>query len=109
MPYPTYNSKSVNLAAEGKASGIKKEKKKPSFLNIKVLNNDGKARQFKVKSKTKMNKVMVAYCDAERLDRWSVRFVYEGHRIGDHNTAEGLGMTDGDTVEAFLMQTGGRI
>ena len=41
------------------------------------------------------------------LDIQNRRFHYDGRRLGDYNTALGLGMEEGDTVEVYQEQTGG--
>jgi len=39
--------------------------------------------QFKIKKKTKLSKVMDAYCNKQGVDRKSLRFLFDGQRIAD--------------------------
>lgn len=57
-------------------------------LNIKVKDADGNEVFFKVKRTTKLAKLKKAY--AERMGRPenSVRFIFDGQRINDNDTAE---------------------
>jgi small ubiquitin-related modifier len=76
-------------------------------INIKVKDMAEGETFFKIKTTTKLSKVIDAYCDRQALDRTSVRFLFEGSRIQDDDTPESLEMDDGDQIQAMIEQTGG--
>ncbi len=50
---------------------------------------------------------MKAYTGRVGLVLSSVRFNFDGHRIGDKDTPSILGMKQGDIIDAMVEQTGG--
>ncbi|PWN31011.1 ubiquitin-like protein [Jaminaea rosea] len=82
-------------------------KPEPEQLNIKVKDSDGNEVFFKVKKHTKLAKLQKAY--AERMGKpfTSIRFVFDGQRINDEDTADSMGMEDGDEIDALPEQLGG--
>lgn len=54
-----------------------------------------------------MSKLMDSYCQRNGITRTSVRFIYDGERIQDQQTAKELQMEDGDSIDAVLEQVGG--
>jgi small ubiquitin-related modifier len=48
-----------------------------------------------------------AFCQDASLDYGSVRFLFDGRRLNSYDTAEKIGLVDGDAIEAFQEQTGG--
>ena len=57
-------------------------------LNIKVKDADGNEVFFKVKRTTKLSKLKKAYAERMGKPENSVRFIFDGQRIGDNDTAE---------------------
>ncbi|KAN0060071.1 SUMO protein smt3 [Thecaphora frezii] len=76
-------------------------------LNIKVKDVNGNEVFFKVKKNTRLHKLKLAYADKMGKPVNSVRFIFDGQRIGDDDTAETLGMEDSDEIDAMIEQTGG--
>lgn len=77
-------------------------------LNLKVIGQDGQVVQFKIKRNTPLRKLMNAYCDRARLVASTVRFTFDGCRINETDTPKSMDMEDGDTIEIFMQQTGGK-
>ncbi len=72
--------------------------KPPSqHLNLKVKAQDGTEVYFKVKKTTKLKKLMDAYCARVGKEAGSIRFLFDGERIGGDSTPDALGMEDEGT------------
>ncbi|KAJ3045567.1 hypothetical protein HDV00_009224 [Rhizophlyctis rosea] len=76
------------------------------FLNIKVKSRNTETF-FKIKPKTVMKRVMDKYCERQDVKREDVRFLFDGMRVDETQTAEELGMEDGDHVDVMDEQLGG--
>lgn len=59
-------------------------------LNIKVKDAEGNEVFFKVKRTTKLSKLKKAYAERMGKPENSVRFIFDGQRIGDNDTAESV-------------------
>lgn len=79
----------------------------PEALNIKVTDNNNEVF-FKIKRNTKLEKLMLAFCERQSKAMNSVRFLFEGQRVQPTDTPETLEMADGDTLEVHQEQVGGR-
>mmetsp|Transcript_84663 Transcript_84663/g.137256 ORF Transcript_84663/g.137256 Transcript_84663/m.137256 type:complete len:118 (-) Transcript_84663:679-1032(-) len=91
---------------KGEAGAVKGEAGDESItITVKHAAND--EVQFKIKKKTKLSKVMDAYCNKQGVDRKSLRFLFDGQRIADDATGIELELEEGDQIEAFAMQVGG--
>ncbi|XP_059635242.1 small ubiquitin-related modifier 1-like [Cornus florida] len=100
------------------SSGVKKqekEKKKKGSdddesaddINVKVNGQDGIQVFFKIKRRTKLKKLMDAYCDRQSVDFETTVFLFEGRRVGEKQTPDQLQMEDGDEIYAMLHHQGG--
>jgi len=81
--------------------------KKSPKVQLKVVNMDGTEIYFQIKKTTKMGKLMTAYCKKQGLVPGSVRFTFDGNRVGTETTPNDLGMDDGDIIDAMVEQIGG--
>ncbi|PWN52931.1 ubiquitin-like protein [Violaceomyces palustris] len=79
----------------------------PEQLNIKVKDAEGNEVFFKVKKNTRLSKLKRAYAERMGKPENSVRFIFDGQRIGDDDTADSLGMDDQDEIDAMIEQLGG--
>ncbi|KAK2629766.1 hypothetical protein QTJ16_000586 [Diplocarpon rosae] len=79
----------------------------PVHINIKVKDQAGREVLFKIKKSTLLKKVMSAFCERQEVDPKAVRFLYDGTRLQDNDTPEGLEMEDEDCIEVFAEQLGG--
>ena len=83
------------------------EKTSTSHLSLRVIGQDGKEVYFKIKSSTKLGKLMKAWCQRQSVSENSVRFIIDGERVNEDDTPESLELEDGDIIDAVLQQTGG--
>lgn len=78
----------------------------PEYVNIKIR-YEGTVVMFKVRPSVAFAKVSSAFCEKTKLDKASVRFLFESARIGETQTFEELGVQDGDELDAYISQSGG--
>ncbi|KAI8977774.1 small ubiquitin-like modifier [Trametes punicea] len=76
-------------------------------INIKVTTQTGEEVFFKIKRNTKLSKLQGAYANKVGKDVNSIRFLYDGARIGDDDTPASLDMEDNDTIDVMVEQVGG--
>ena len=62
----------------------------PEQLNIKVKDAEGNEVFFKVNRTTKLAKLKRAYAERMGKPENSVRFIFDGQRVGDEDTAESV-------------------
>jgi len=84
------------------------EKSDNEQLNLKVVGQAGDVIAFKIKRNTPFRKLIHAYCDRSKVAQNTMRFTFDGSRINDNDTPKSMDMEDGDTIEVFTQQTGGR-
>lgn len=87
----------------------KKDKDGSDFIRLRVLGQDGNEVHFKVKMSTRMSKLKKSYSDRQGVPSASLRFLFDGRRLGDSETPKQLGMEDNDIIEIYQEQTGGLI
>merc|ERR1711907_615169 len=64
---------------------------------------------IKVKKGTALKKLMNAFCQRQSLNMSQIVFLYDGARITPENTAEELGLEEGDEIDAMISRMGGRL
>lgn len=79
--------------------------KKHVYLSIK--NQHGEEMKFAVNRTKTFHKLLNVYCENMSLEPTSVRFVFEGRRIGNNETPNDLEMNDGDQIDVMQEQLGG--
>ena len=59
---------------------------------------------FKIKKSTPLRKIIPAYCSRWGLGPWQVRLMvaFNGHWLDSDDTAEKVGLVDGDIIAAFI-------
>ncbi|EKX74217.1 ubiquitin domain containing protein [Theileria equi strain WA] len=75
--------------------------------NEHIQLKDGSEVYFKIKKKTKLEKLMTTYCSRLGKSPDAVRFLFDGDRIKGDSTPEELGIEHGDIIDAMVQQTGG--
>ncbi|XP_035681418.1 small ubiquitin-related modifier 3-like [Branchiostoma floridae] len=92
------------------SEGEEKKEVKPEtdHINLKVHGQDGSVVQFKIKRHTALKKLIHAYCERAGVRKEGVRFRFDGNPINENDTPNMLDMDDGDTIDVFQQQTGGR-
>eukprot|EP00922_Rhytidocystis_sp_ex-Travisia-forbesii_P000763 GHVS01001106.1.p1 GENE.GHVS01001106.1~~GHVS01001106.1.p1 ORF type:complete len:157 (+),score=60.42 GHVS01001106.1:206-676(+) len=76
-------------------------------LQLKVRSPDGSEVYFKIKKRTKLEKLMNAYCNRLGQSPDAVRFLFDGERVKGDKTPDELGIEDGDVIDAMVQQVGG--
>jgi small ubiquitin-related modifier len=84
------------------------EKKSDEHINLKVTGQDGSVVHFKIKKMTPLRKLMSAYCERTGVKMGSMRFRFDGQPINETDTPSQLDMEDGDAIDVFQQQTGGK-
>lgn len=74
---------------------------------LPLLSQNGEETQFKIKKTTKMGKVFKAYAERKGISQSTLRFLLDGERVADDQTAKMLELEDGDQIDAVLEQVGG--
>ncbi|GMM29426.1 SUMO family protein [Martiniozyma asiatica (nom. inval.)] len=83
-------------------------KPEPSDTHINLKVSDGTAEVFfKIKRSTQLKRLMDAFCKRQGRKPESLRFIYDGQRVQEHDTPETLDMEEGDVIEAHREQVGG--
>jgi small ubiquitin-related modifier len=72
----------------------------PEHLNIKVTDNNNEVF-FKIKRNTKLEKLMMAFCERQAKSLNSVRFLFDGQRVQPTDTPE----TVSNRSPAFIGRT----
>lgn len=84
----------------------------PKLLNIKVADQSGNKFHFRIKKTTRFAKVMDAWATGRNINNFKadeLRWLFDGtKRIFENDTPESLGMEDGDQIDVFEPQWGGR-
>ena len=58
-------------------------------------------QSYLLKMNTQMGKLMRSYSELVGVPRWWLRFLFDGHRIEDHETPRQLGMKQDDEIAVF--------
>ncbi|XP_075687327.1 small ubiquitin-related modifier 1 isoform X2 [Rhinoderma darwinii] len=83
------------------------KKEAGDYIKLKVIGQDSSEIHFKVKMTTHLKKLKESYCQRQGVPMNSLRFLFEGQRIADHQTPKELGMEEEDVIEVYQEQTGG--
>jgi hypothetical protein len=69
-------------------------------VNVSVVSSNHQDIYFRVRSVTKLEKLMKVYCEKLGQDISSAQFIFDAERVKDEQTAEQLGMEEGDCIFA---------
>jgi hypothetical protein len=86
----------------------KPEEEAPKHIALKVKDQDNNEVFFKIKRTTPLEKLMNAYAAQQGRDPKSIRFMCDGSRILPEHTPESLEMEEGECIDVFQEQTGGK-
>ena len=81
-------------------------KNEPEFTKLRFVSHDNSEIHFRVKTNTKLGKVIEKYYD--RVTDTNMRFVFEGQEINHNDTPQSLEMKEDDVIDVFQKQ-GGRV
>eukprot|EP00922_Rhytidocystis_sp_ex-Travisia-forbesii_P015658 GHVS01023371.1.p1 GENE.GHVS01023371.1~~GHVS01023371.1.p1 ORF type:complete len:156 (-),score=61.61 GHVS01023371.1:819-1286(-) len=102
---PAVGTSSANAAAA--SGGAQQKEGGGEHLQLKVRSPDGSEVYFKIKKRTKLDKLMNAYCNRLGQSPDAVRFLFDGERVKGDKTPDELGIEDGDVIDAMVQQVGG--
>ena len=71
------------------------------YIKLRMVGEDCEEMHFDVKKTTPLNKLMRGYSESKGVAVTSLRFFFDGFRIGDSDTAEDVGLTENDEIVAF--------
>jgi len=74
----------------------KKDVKNDNSISLKVVTQEQNEIYFKCKKTTALSKLMNAFCQRQGVSLHSVRFLFDGNRINEHQTPADLDMEDGE-------------
>ena len=80
-------------------SGETKPKVESDVIQLLVKDQSGGEVHFKVKTKTKFEKIMNAFCAKKSLEMSAVRFLFDGQRLNPQQTPADHGMEDNDVID----------
>ncbi|KAK2198105.1 bifunctional Ubiquitin-like domain superfamily/Ubiquitin-like domain/Rad60-SUMO-like domain [Babesia duncani] len=89
------------------STNVTPEQPSSEHIQIKVRSPDGSEIHFRIKKKTKLEKLMTTYCNRLGQSPDAVRFLFDGDRIKGDCTPEELGIENDDVIDAMVQQTGG--
>ncbi len=76
-------------------------------MSFAILSGVHAAPPAQVKSHTKFEKILKAFCAKKAVNESDVRLVFDGNRLNLEDTPNDVDMSDGDVIDAFLEQLGG--
>ena len=62
---------------------------------------------LKIHRNAKIGNLRHQFCEVKKLECSSIKFLFDGQRVRDQDTANSLGLMDGDIIEAFKEMKGG--
>uniref|UniRef100_A0A7E4VHP8 Small ubiquitin-related modifier n=1 Tax=Panagrellus redivivus TaxID=6233 RepID=A0A7E4VHP8_PANRE len=77
------------------------------YIKLKVVGQDANEVHFRVKYGTSMAKLKKSYAERTGVNIASLRFLFDGRRIGDEDTPKTLEMEEDDVIEVYQEQLGG--
>ncbi|WAR54684.1 hypothetical protein PtB15_4B301 [Puccinia triticina] len=96
--YPSYSS--------GKMSD-NEQSQQPEHINIKVVDRNSQEVFFKIKTTTKLGKLMDVYANRIGHDPTTIRFIFDGVKVKPDDTPLDLDMSDNDRIDVMVEQVGG--
>lgn len=79
----------------------------PDKMRVNVIDQDNQSLSFDITPRTPMSRLMDAYASRKGLKPASLRFMVNGQRIKDDQTAKELELEEGDTIDVMQEQLGG--
>ncbi|KAG7537124.1 Ubiquitin-like domain superfamily [Arabidopsis suecica] len=96
-----YGSNDVKI--EGKQRKVESES---THVTLKVKGQDEEGvKVFKVRRTVKLQKLMELYTKMRGVEWDTFRFLFEGSRIREYHTPDGLELKDGDEIDAMMQET----
>ncbi|KAH1250759.1 Small ubiquitin-related modifier 2 [Glycine max] len=102
---PLCVQKKKNMATNGPLK--RKSPPDDESVNLKIKLQDGRNLFFKVNRDMKLINVFKEFCDRQKLDYETLKFIYDGFNIKGKHTAKMLNMEDDAEIVAIRPQIGG--
>ena len=77
-----------------------------AYIDATVVTQDGNEIFYKFKFSTPLGKVMTSFCQRQGVALASVRFVFDGTRINDNQTALDLSFENSEVIDVMVEQQG---
>ncbi|KAL0550966.1 hypothetical protein IC582_010035 [Cucumis melo] len=100
-------STSMNNGSDEETTRKNEPKPESEYVNLKVNGQDGSEVYFRISKKSELSKLMYSYCKRQELEFSTIVFLVDGHPIAGTQTAEELGLEDGDEIDAMKHHYGG--
>lgn len=98
---------SVTQDTEAKEEEEEEEKHRRRHVTIRVQKEHANDIVMKIKRDVRLGRMMLVYCDHLRLEAAALRFSFEGRRVQEWDTPEGIGLEDGDIIDVWSDMSGG--
>mmetsp|Transcript_32280 Transcript_32280/g.37900 ORF Transcript_32280/g.37900 Transcript_32280/m.37900 type:complete len:98 (-) Transcript_32280:244-537(-) len=90
------------------AEDVKPDVKPPQEqMTVCIKDQSGDETFFKIKKTTKMGKIFGVYAERKGVQVNSIRFTFDGLRVGPEATPDSIGLEDSDQIDCMIEQTGG--
>ena len=101
------SSGNINNSATAPSSSedVKPQEKQSILLRVAL---EDRKLEVRIKKTGKLSKLMDAACKHFGVEREAVRFLFDGTRVNGMDTPESMELEDGDIIEVFQEQDGGR-
>ena len=84
-----------------------KAKREAVPIALRVVTSRGEEVNFRVKSSTKLGKLMEAFCVRKGCRQSEIRFTFDGKRLAANQTVAQMEMEDGDVIDVHNEMVGG--
>ena len=96
----------IRPAVRAYRAELEKRRRLGSKINLTIVNMAGDELFFKLRMRTRLDKLLKAYCTRQGVAQNSVRFLFDGNRVSASQTPEELEMEDGDIIDVMVEQQG---
>ena len=96
ITFPAVTAPDVGTALQHRVAGDETE-----YIRLKVVGEDSNEVHFRVKQTTPMGKIKKSYGERLGVPVSSLRFLFDGRRINDDETAKFLEMEQDDVLEVY--------
>ena len=77
-------------------------------INLKIMDPSGNYHSYQHNTNIMFDGIFDEFCQDTNLDKGSLRFCFDGRRIREEDTARIVEMEEGDVIEVYQEQSGGR-
>ena len=100
------NAAAQQLQAAARGYAVRKRGWPWSRIRLTVVDQEGIEIFFTLKRRTRLGKLMSAYCQRQGLATQGVRFLFDGERLNAYHTPVEMDMEDGDIIDVMREQLG---